>query len=186
MTIHIVSCGTCSLQGCYILLNFQATKKLGRIALMAKWAFPLRSLLCALVFIGFLAAVGDDGVGAHRFLLTLFQDFSWSAGFLLSPCQTTAVHHQRSCDCVHWMMILEVQILHCWVLLWAGCCRARSGLTEHSQWIWKWSRVFGWVVWQMLGGKKLQWHWNSLHTCCFCDFPAQDLIFGYFRVHMSW
>lgn len=144
-------------------------------------SFPL--LLYALVFTGLLEAVGDDRVGETLLPAAFwfsFPSFSWSADFLLSPCQPTAAHHQRSCDSVHW--ILEVQTLHCWVLLGAGHCWARSDLMENSWWVWKWIWVFGEVAWPTLDGMELFWHWNSLHNSSFSDFPAQELIFGYFHV----
>lgn len=95
--------------------------------------FVFHSLLCVQVFIGLsrLFAMMESEHTVSSSVLTLFPDFSWSIDFILSPCQPIAVRHQRSCDCVHWMLISEVQILQCWVLLWGGCCRTRNGLTEN-------------------------------------------------------
>lgn len=123
-------------------VKFRRYWKLGRIISLVQCVFPL--LLCALIFSGLLEP-SSILFSWFSFFWFSFPDFSCPADFPPSPCQPTAVHHQTSCDRAQW--IWEVQTLHWWVLLGAGCCRARNGLME--SWIWKWIWAFRWVLWHV-------------------------------------
>lgn len=138
--------------------------KMKKHCLAVKHAFPSCASSCVVVFIGLLEAVGDDGVEAQRF------QQCFDSHFLLVR-RLSPITMPTNCSSslrILWLCPLNDGS--------GGSCFAlSSSALSRSQWL---KTACGsesgteWVVWQMLGSKKLWWHWNSLRTYCFSDFPA--------------